>query len=51
MNDTELETVEQVRRFLEGNGVVEFRGLTVKEKYQWLQEVLISEVDPIGWTG
>ncbi|MFU8807429.1 MAG: integrase, partial [Bradymonadaceae bacterium] len=41
MNDTELETVEQVRRFLEGNGVVEFRGLTVKEKYQWLQEVLI----------
>jgi transposase InsO family protein len=41
MNDTRLETVEQVRRFLEGNGVVEFRGLMVKDKYQWIEEVLI----------
>jgi len=36
MNDAKLETVEQVRRFLEGNGVVEFKGLTAMEKYHWI---------------
>jgi len=41
MNDAKLETVEQVRRFLEGNGVVEFKGLTAMEKYHWIEEVLI----------
>lgn len=41
MNDTKLETVQQVRQFLEGNEVVEFRGLTAREKYQWIEEVLI----------
>src|SRR4030043_905591 len=41
MNDGQLQTVEQVRQFLEGSEVVEFRGLTVKEKYYWIEEVLI----------
>jgi len=41
MNDTKLENVQQVRQFLEGNEVVEFRGLTAEEKYQWMEEVLI----------
>jgi len=41
MNDAKLETIEQVRRFLEGNGVVEFKGLTAMEKYHWIEEVLI----------
>jgi len=41
MNDGQLETVEQVRQFLEGSEVVEFRGLATKEKYYWIQEVLI----------
>ena len=41
MNDGQLETVEQVRQFLEGSEAVEFRGLTVKEKYHWIEEVLI----------
>jgi len=41
MNDERLKTIEQVRQFLEGSEVVEFRGLTVKEKYYWIEEVLI----------
>ena len=40
MNDGNLQTVEQVRQFLEGSEAVEFRGLTVKEKYCWIEEVL-----------
>jgi hypothetical protein len=41
MNDGQLQTVERVRGFLEGSETVEFRGLTVKEKYYWVEEVLI----------
>jgi len=41
MNDGQLQTVEQVRGFLEGSEAVEFRGLTAQEKYRWIEEVLI----------
>ena len=41
MNDEKLQTMEQVRQFLEGSEAVEFRGLTTKEKYYWIEEVLI----------
>jgi len=41
MNDRQLQTIEQVRQFLEGSKGVEFRGLTIKEKYYWIEEVLI----------
>lgn len=41
MNDGQLQRVEQVRGFLEGSEEVEFRGLTAKEKYYWIEEVLI----------
>ena len=41
MNDGQLQTVEQVRGFLEGSEEVGFRGLTTKEKYYWIEEVLI----------
>jgi len=41
MNDERLQTVEQVRQFLEGSEAVEFRGLTAKEKYYWIEEVLV----------
>ena len=40
MNDKSLQTVEQVGGFLEGSEAVEFRGLTAKEKYCWIEEVL-----------
>ena len=41
MNDRELQRVEQVRQFLKGSDAVEFRGLTAREKYYWIEEVLI----------
>ena len=41
MNDGQLQTVEQIRQFLEGSEAVEFRGLTAQEKYCWIEEVLI----------
>jgi transposase InsO family protein len=41
MNDQNLQTTEQARQFLEGSEWVQFRGLTVKEKYRWIEEVLI----------
>ena len=41
MNDERLQTIEQVRQFLEGSEAVEFRGLTAKERYYWIEEVLI----------
>ena len=41
MNDERLQTIEQVRQFLEGSEAVELRDLTVKEKYYWIEEVLI----------
>ena len=41
VNDTQLQTLERVRGFLEGSEAVEFRGLTAQEKYCWIEEVLI----------
>ena len=41
MNDRQLQTVQQVREFLEASEAVEFRGLTAQEKYYWIEEVLI----------
>ena len=41
MNDEGLQAIEQARQFLEGSEAVEFRGLTAKEKYYWIEEVLI----------
>jgi len=41
MNDERLQTIEQVRQFLEGSEAVAFRGVTAKEKYYWIEEVLI----------
>ena len=41
MNDGQLQTVEQVKQFLEGSEGVELRGLAAKEKYCWIEEVLI----------
>ncbi len=41
MNDGQLQTVEQVRQFLEGSEAAEFRGPTAKAKYYRIEEVLI----------
>ena len=41
MNDRKLQTIEQVRQFLGGSEALEFRALSVGEKYDWIEEVMI----------
>jgi len=41
MNDRNLQTIEQVRQFLGGSEALEFRALSVGEKYDWIEEVLL----------
>ena len=41
MNDRNLQTIEQVRQFLGGSEALEFRALSVGEKYDWIEEVVI----------
>ena len=40
MNDERIQTLEQVKRFVEGSQAVAFKGTIVKEKYEWIEEVL-----------
>ncbi len=40
MNDEKLQTLDQVRRFVEGSQPLEFKGVHTREKYQWTEEVL-----------
>ena len=40
MNDQRLQTLDQVKRFIEGSPTVEFRGLNALEKYAWIEEVM-----------
>jgi len=41
MNDRNLQTIEQVRQFMEGSEALEFRALSVGEKYKWIEKVMI----------
>jgi len=41
MNDGQLQTVEQVKQFLEGSKALEFKGLSAEEKYKWTETVLV----------
>ena len=41
MNDESLQTIEQVRQFLEGSEALEFKGLCAGEKYKWTEIVLV----------
>ena len=41
MDDRNLQTIEQVRQFLGGSEALEFRALSMGEKYKWIEEVLI----------
>jgi Integrase core domain len=40
MNDEQLQTLEQVKGFVEGSQPVDFHGLNTREKYQWTEDVL-----------
>jgi len=41
MDDTQIETVEQVRRFLAGSGAMKMAISSKTERYQWVQATLI----------
>jgi len=40
MNDERLQTIEQVKQFLEGSEALEFGGVSVEERYRWIEGVL-----------
>jgi len=40
MNDERIQTLRQVKQFVEGNEAVAFQGIIAKEKYEWIEEVL-----------
>jgi transposase InsO family protein len=41
MNDGQIQTIEQVREFIKGSEGIYFKGVKVREKYYWMEEVLI----------
>ena len=41
MDDERLQTIEQVRQFLEGSEALEFKGLCAVEKNKWTETVLV----------
>ena len=40
MNDEQLQTLDQLKEFVEGSQRLEFRGLNTLERYRWTEEVL-----------
>jgi len=42
MNDTQLESLDQVRQFLEGNETVSFQIESKHARYRWLQHTLVK---------
>ena len=40
MNDEQLETLEQVKQFIEGSEGIGFKGIIAREKHGWIEEVL-----------
>jgi len=41
MNDERLQTIEQVKQFLAGSEALDFRGVSVEDRYQWIETVLV----------
>ncbi len=41
MNDEGLQTIEQVKHFLEGSEALKFGGVSIEERYQWIETVLV----------
>ena len=42
MNDTKLETLDQVRQFLEGTEVISFQIESKDDRYRWIQHTLVK---------
>ena len=41
MNDERLKTIDEVKRFLSGSGALDFTGVSVEERYKWIETVLV----------
>ncbi|MBM3118845.1 MAG: integrase, partial [Chloroflexi bacterium] len=41
MNDEKLTTIEQAKQFLNGSETLRFEGVSIEERYQWIQTALI----------
>jgi hypothetical protein len=41
MNDNDIQTTEQVRQFLEGSEPFEFEGISIEDRYRWIEAVLV----------
>ena len=42
MNDTKLETLDQIRQFLEGSEVISFQIESKDDRYRWIQHTLVK---------
>jgi len=42
MNDKKLETIEQIRRLKGGSQVLEFTGISIEERYSWIEAVFLK---------
>jgi hypothetical protein len=40
MDDKQIQTLEQVKQFVESSQTIEFKGINTQEKYRWIEEVL-----------
>ena len=41
MDDGEVETIKQIKEFLSGSEALSFAGISVQERYEWIQTVLM----------
>ena len=41
MNDNDIRTIEQVKQFLGGSKPLEFEGVSIEERYRWIEMVLV----------
>ena len=41
MNDEKLTTIEQIEQFLQGSEALEFKGISMEERYPWIESVLV----------
>ena len=41
MNDEDIQTIEQVNQFIAGSEALEFGGVSIEERYRWIEAVLM----------
>jgi IS30 family transposase len=46
MNDEKVTTIEQVKQFLKGSETVRFEGVSIEERYRWIESVLVRFMYP-----